>query len=106
MSGSTVLRVTARPIAGRAGAHYAEGWADLESLILLTQVLAEATVEGRKPAALELKVSEKGAVSAYALGRFPVTLYHAQWVRLLEHSDELEAFLEENTGKLKLRAQE
>jgi hypothetical protein len=39
----------------------------------------------------------------YGLGRFPVTLYYEQWIGLLEHADELTAFLEENNGKLKLR---
>jgi len=66
----------------------------------------EAMVEGRKPAALTFKVSEKGGVSVYGLGRFPVTLYYEQWVRLLEHGDELKGFLEDNRGKLKLRAKE
>lgn len=66
----------------------------------------EAKVEGRKAAALEFKVSEKRGVSVYGLGRFPVTLYYEQWVRLLERADELKAFLEENKGKLKLRSKE
>jgi hypothetical protein len=52
------------------------------------------------------KVSEKGGVSVYGLGRFPVTLYYEQWVRLSEHGDELKGFLEENRGKLKLRPKE
>lgn len=66
----------------------------------------EAQAAGRKPAALSFKVSEKGGVSVYGLGRFPVTLYYEQWTMLLEHADELKAFLEENKGKLKLRAKE
>jgi len=59
----------------------------------------------RKPSALEFRVSDKGGVSVYRLGRFPVTLYYEQWVRLLEHAEELRAFLEANKGKLKLKAQ-
>jgi hypothetical protein len=44
-------------------------------------------------------------VSVYGLGRFPVTLYYEQWIRLLDASDKLRSFLEENkaAGKLKLR---
>jgi hypothetical protein len=58
----------------------------------------------RKPGALEFKVSEKGGVSVYGLGRFPVTLYYEQWLRLLDNAAELRAFLEENKGKLKLKS--
>jgi len=63
----------------------------------------EEQVHGRKPASLEFRVSEKGAVSVYGLGRFPVTLYYEQWSRLLDHADALRAFIEKNKGKLKLR---
>jgi len=66
----------------------------------------EARLAGQKPAGLEFKVGEKGGVSVYGLGRFPVTLYYEQWVRLLEHADVLKAFLEENKGKLRLRPKE
>ena len=52
-----------------------------------------------------LKVSEKGGVSVYGLGRFPVTLYYEQWTRLLEAFDKLREFLEENKSKLKLKGQ-
>jgi hypothetical protein len=48
-------------------------------------------------------VSEKGGVSVYGLGRFPVTLYYEQWVRLLDQAKELREFLEENKSKLKLK---
>ncbi len=64
----------------------------------------EKEVRGRKSGDLEFKVSEKGGVSVYGLGRFPVTLYYEQWIRLLDRADTLRAFLEENKGKLKLRA--
>ena len=57
----------------------------------------------RKPGDLEFKVSEKGGVSVYGLGRFPVTLYYEQWLRLLDNAEELRKFLEENKGKLKLK---
>jgi hypothetical protein len=48
-------------------------------------------------------VGEKGGVSVYGLGRFPVTLYYEQWIRLLDIADGLRAFLEENKSKLKLK---
>ncbi len=52
---------------------------------------------------LQFKVGEKGGVSVYGLGRFPVTLYYEQWVRLLDASGDLRAFLETNKEKLKLK---
>ena len=58
-------------------------------------------VEQRKPGQLRLKVSEKGGVSVYGLGRFTVTLYKEQWIRLLEHTDESKSFLKENDQLLK-----
>jgi hypothetical protein len=60
---------------------------------------------GRRSGALEFRVSEKGGVSVYGLGRFPVTLYYEQWTRLLDQSEQLRAFLEENKSKLKLKGQ-
>ena len=50
-----------------------------------------------------LKVSEKGGVSVYGLGRFPVTLYKEQWLRLLDLSDEIRAFISANEAKLKAK---
>jgi hypothetical protein len=52
---------------------------------------------------LEFKVGEKGGVSVYGLGRFPVTLYYEQWTRLLDAADRLREFLEENKSRLKLK---
>jgi ribosome-interacting GTPase 1 len=64
----------------------------------------EKQVETRKRSgAMEFRVSEKGGVSVYGLGRFPVTLYYEQWSRLLGAAEELKAFLEENKSKLKLK---
>jgi hypothetical protein len=59
----------------------------------------------RRTGALDFRVGEKGGVSVYGLGRFPVTLYYEQWIRLLDTSKELREFLEENksAGKLKLK---
>jgi hypothetical protein len=65
----------------------------------------EKQTAGRKKGALEFRVGEKGGVSVYGLGRFPVTLYYEQWVRLLDASKDLRAFLEENKHRLKLKEQ-
>ena len=52
---------------------------------------------------MSMKVSEKGALSIYGMGRFPVTLYKEQWLKLLEMSDEIRAFIAANDGKLKTK---
>jgi hypothetical protein len=52
-----------------------------------------------------LKVSEKGGVSVYGLGRFPVTLYKEQWTKLLAMADDIRAFIKENDAKLKARSE-
>ena len=65
----------------------------------------EKQTQGRKRGAIEFRVGEKGGVSVYGLGRFPVTLYYEQWVRLLDASQDLRAFLEDNKHRLKLREQ-
>ena len=57
----------------------------------------------RRTGSLEFKVGEKGGVSVYGLGRFPVTLYYEQWNRLLDTADKLHEFLEENKSRLKLK---
>ena len=61
--------------------------------------------QGRRSGSLDFRVGEKGGVSVYGLGRFPVTLYYEQWIRLLDASDKLREFLEENKSKLKLKGQ-
>jgi hypothetical protein len=60
-------------------------------------------IEQRKPGQLRLKVSEKGGLSVYGLGRFPVTLYKEQWVKLLDHGEEIKKFLHENDQQLKAK---
>ncbi len=52
---------------------------------------------------LSFKVSEKGALSVYGMGRFPVTLYKEQWIRLLGVSEDLKKFIEENNDRLKIK---
>jgi hypothetical protein len=66
----------------------------------------EKKAEGRRKGALEFRVGEKGGVSVYGLGRFPVTLYYEQWVRLLDMAKDLREFLEENKPRLKLKDQQ
>ena len=61
---------------------------------------AEAAGKG-KTRGVSLKVSEKGALSVYGLGRFPVTLYMEQWLKLLDLADDLRAFIKENEARLK-----
>jgi hypothetical protein len=52
---------------------------------------------------VRLKVSEKGAVSVYGMGRFPVTLYKEQWLKLLDMSDDIRAFISANEAQLKAK---
>ena len=75
--------------------------AELERLRAENEQLKNKGVRG-----LSLKVSEKGGLSLYGMGRFPVTLYYEQWVRLLDSADGLRAFLEENKHRLKLKTKE
>ena len=51
-----------------------------------------------------LRVSEKGAVSVYGLGRFPVTLYKEQWLKLLGMAEEIKGFIAENESRLKVKS--
>ncbi len=56
-----------------------------------------------KPGTLTMKVSEKGALSVYGMGRFPVTLYKEQWLKLLSIAEEIKSFIEEHNDKLKTK---
>jgi hypothetical protein len=58
-------------------------------------------LKNRKAPVISIKVSEKGGVSVYGLGRFPVTLYKEQWVRLLDMGEDIRAFIRDNDAKLK-----
>lgn len=62
-------------------------------------------LKNKKTRSAFLKVSEKGAVSVYGLGRFPVTLYKEQWIRLLDMGDDIRTFIEDNMDKLKSKAE-
>jgi hypothetical protein len=57
----------------------------------------------RNEGGLTCKVSQKGGVAVYGLGRFPVTLYKDQWIRLLDEKEGILEFIEENSGQLKGR---
>ena len=66
----------------------------------------EALKTGRRATAgLSFKVSEKGAVSVYGMGRFPVTLYKEQWEKLFGASEQIKLFITENEGSLKKKEQ-
>ena len=62
-------------------------------------------LKGRRSGNLSLKVSEKGGLSVYGLGRFPVTLYKEQWVKLLGFAGEIESFIKENDSQLKTKGE-
>ena len=65
---------------------------------------AENEALKRSPArGLSLKISDKGGLSVYGLGRFPVTLYKEQWLKLLDITDEIRAFIRENDSRLKTK---
>ena len=64
-----------------------------------------AALKARGPRGVSLKVSEKGGVSVYGLGRFPVTLYKEQWARLLDMADEIRAFIKAHDSELKAKPQ-
>ncbi len=61
------------------------------------------TLKKRRSASASIRVSEKGGVSVYGLGRFPVTLYKEQWLRLLGMADDIKAFIAENEAQLKTK---
>ncbi len=72
--------------------------AELERLRSENAALKKGASDG-----VRMKVSEKGAVSVYGMGRFPVTLYKEQWLKLLNMSDEIRAFIAENEARLKAK---
>jgi hypothetical protein len=72
--------------------------AELERLRKENAALKKGATTG-----LRLKVSEKGALSVYGMGRFPVTLYKEQWLKLLDMGDDIRAFIEANDDQLKAK---
>jgi hypothetical protein len=71
---------------------------ELERLRAENEALKRTPTKG-----LSLRVSEKGGVSVYGLGRFPVTLYKEQWLRLLDMSEDIREFIRQNEAQLKTR---
>ena len=72
--------------------------AELERLKAENEKLKNRSTRG-----VSLKVSEKGGVSVYGLGRFPVTLYKEQWSKLLDMAEDIRAFIRENDARLKTK---
>lgn len=72
-------------------------------LIAKLEAMQAQLAAANKPRKLTLKVSEKGAVSCYGMGRFPVTLYAGQWERLIAHSGEISSFIEANRALLAVK---
>ena len=62
-----------------------------------------AALKARATRGVSIKVSEKGGVSVYGLGRFPVTLYKEQWAKLLDVADDIRAFIKEHDAQLKTK---
>jgi hypothetical protein len=72
--------------------------AELERLRSENAALKKGASSGTR-----MKVSEKGALSIYGMGRFPVTLYKEQWLKLLDMSDDIRAFIATNDAQLKTK---
>lgn len=75
---------------------YEDPVSEIERLRAENAALKRASSRG-----LTLKVSEKGGLSVYGLGRFPVTLYKEQWIRLLDLADDIRAYIKANDESLK-----
>jgi hypothetical protein len=80
--------------------------ADDDLKVELERLRAEnERLKNRSTRGVSLKVSEKGGVSVYGLGRFPVTLYKEQWVRLLDMAEDIRAFIKDNDSSLKSKTE-
>ncbi len=77
-----------------------EMMAEIERLRSQVEAFKKTTSKG-----LSLRISEKGGLSVYGLGRFPVTLYKEQWLRLLDMADAIRAFIDSNQSNLKSKEQ-
>lgn len=91
--------MTKQQQAGSAGVSLKDLQAQVAMLMQQNAALA-AMVQERGERKLTLKVSEKGALCVYGLGRWPVTLYASQWEKLLPMADEIKAFIAANADKL------
>ncbi|HEV8497851.1 MAG TPA: hypothetical protein VGQ56_13350 [Gemmatimonadaceae bacterium] len=72
--------------------------AELERLRKENESLKKGAAKG-----VSMKVSEKGGLSVYGLGRFPITLYQEQWTKLLDMSEDIRAFIAAHQGELKAK---
>src|SRR5262245_58575901 len=97
MGARSIIRAPA-PFAPRPTVSDADLQAELERLRAENERLKKS---GRGK--LAMKVSENGALSVYGIGRFPVTLYKEQWLRLLAMGDEIKAFIDANNESLKAK---
>jgi hypothetical protein len=76
---------------------------DLKAELERLRTENEALKQRKRSGSASMKVSEKGALSVYGLGRFPVTLYKEQWQKLLAMADEIKEFIAENDDRLKTK---
>ncbi|MBN1571021.1 MAG: hypothetical protein JXA73_24505 [Acidobacteria bacterium] len=74
---------------------------EIERLKAENEALKRSSSKG-----LSLRVSEKGALSVYGLGRFPVTLYKEQWLRLLDMTEDIRLFIKQNEAQLRSKTQQ
>lgn len=72
--------------------------AELERLRKENEALKKGAARG-----VSMKVSEKGGLSVYGLGRFPITFYKEQWIKLLDMSDDIRAFIAAHNAELKTK---
>ena len=78
--------------------------AEEDLLAQLEKLKAEnAALKSRSSKGVSMKVSEKGGVSIYGLGRFPVTLYKEQWTKLLDMAEDIRSFIQEHDAELKTK---
>jgi len=98
-----LLIVKSVPIERSVGKDQSMSEPTKEELLARIAELERQQTQKKNIGTLSFKVSEKGAVSVYGMGRFPVTLYYEQWLKLLGAAGELKAFLEENKNRLKLK---
>jgi hypothetical protein len=100
---SPPLHASPGGLATPPSACYPSGMPDDDATLELERLRAENERLRRTSASrgMTIKVSEKGGVSVYGLGRFPVTLYKEQWLRLLDMADEIRGFIADNAARLK-----
>lgn len=86
-----------------AGLCYHPGMAEDEQSELERLRAENARLKQSQSRGVSMKVSEKGGLSVYGLGRFPVTLYQEQWTKLLAMADDIRTFIKDHQGELKVK---